>query len=325
MFLAMIHNRGSNNSKMEFYSMTENQLKCYLSLVKTLNFTKTANSLFISESTVSKNIAKLEEELGIKLFKRKFHQVFLTPEGKYFYSQMIILYDQYKQVLKKISDFHDPIKIAGASFSFEQKWISLMWQKLTKDNFQITVHSMNESEFDNIKDYLVNKQEDLILFQNDYFENSSSITFIPLLNSGFSAVVKDNSPLADKDTFCLKSDIDKQDIFVWNTYSGSIEINQLIYNLQKEYLPNSINVTYKLAELLTNIRSGRGIGLVPSILTDQNLEDLIFIPIKNSPIAPYGIGILKSTLERPEIKFLINKIKYYVKLVSKQEKNIFLI
>ena len=53
----------------------------FLDLAFTLNYSKTAERVFISQSALSKHIASLEKELGVQLFVRSKHSVRLTPIG----------------------------------------------------------------------------------------------------------------------------------------------------------------------------------------------------------------------------------------------------
>ncbi len=64
--------------------MTLIQLQCFLSVSRTLNFTRSANELFFTQSTLSKNIASLEKELGFQLLERNSHSVRLTEQGACF-------------------------------------------------------------------------------------------------------------------------------------------------------------------------------------------------------------------------------------------------
>ena len=61
--------------------MTFRQLQYFLEVARTLNFSKAAEALFVSQSTLSKAISTLEEELGAVLFLRDHHNVKLTPAG----------------------------------------------------------------------------------------------------------------------------------------------------------------------------------------------------------------------------------------------------
>lgn len=57
-------------------------LKTFLALASNGNFTKTAQNLFISQSTVSIRIKELEKEIGKKLFERNHGTAVLTLPGK---------------------------------------------------------------------------------------------------------------------------------------------------------------------------------------------------------------------------------------------------
>ncbi len=61
--------------------MTTQQMHYFLEAARCLNFTKAAQNLYITQPTLSKQIASLEDELGFKLFQRHRHRVSLTSAG----------------------------------------------------------------------------------------------------------------------------------------------------------------------------------------------------------------------------------------------------
>lgn len=65
--------------------MNTQQLQCFLYVAERLNFTKAAETLFLSVPTVTHHIKSLEEELGILLFYRNSRVVKLTEQGEKFY------------------------------------------------------------------------------------------------------------------------------------------------------------------------------------------------------------------------------------------------
>lgn len=74
---------------------TEN-LKTFIALSKFKNFTRTAEALFVAQSTVTNRIAELEKDVGKRLFERERKNVYLTEEGTRFldYANRIILLEQ---------------------------------------------------------------------------------------------------------------------------------------------------------------------------------------------------------------------------------------
>ncbi|MDO5389761.1 MAG: LysR family transcriptional regulator [Eubacteriales bacterium] len=66
--------------------MNQADIETFLMLVKTRNITKTAESLYVSQPTVSHRLKLLEEELGVPLLIRKkgYKKIELTPKGEEF-------------------------------------------------------------------------------------------------------------------------------------------------------------------------------------------------------------------------------------------------
>ncbi|HWR45491.1 LysR family transcriptional regulator [Sporomusa sp.] len=72
-------------------------LRSFIYVAEHLNFTKAAEQLYISQSTLSKHIAELEEQLGVQLFVRTHHSVRLTPPGA-------TLFEESRTLMSKIGE-----------------------------------------------------------------------------------------------------------------------------------------------------------------------------------------------------------------------------
>lgn len=57
-------------------------LKGFEAAARHLSFTKAAGELFLTQSAISRQIQTLEEQLGVKLFRREARRLSLTPEGE---------------------------------------------------------------------------------------------------------------------------------------------------------------------------------------------------------------------------------------------------
>ena len=64
--------------------MTDRQIRCFLALYETLNFSAAARQLFLTQPTLSYQIRTLEEELGTPLFTRTTCRVEPTEAGHLF-------------------------------------------------------------------------------------------------------------------------------------------------------------------------------------------------------------------------------------------------
>ena len=66
--------------------MNSEGIRTFLMLSKLKNFTRTAERMYVAQSTVTNRIAELENETGRKLFARRQGGVELTEEGQLFLS-----------------------------------------------------------------------------------------------------------------------------------------------------------------------------------------------------------------------------------------------
>lgn len=81
------------------------QIKCFVNIVDQKSFTKAATEVSISQSALSKNISKLEEELGTPLFDRRKRSALLTPAGLEFERHARKLQIDYTDMLAAIKRF----------------------------------------------------------------------------------------------------------------------------------------------------------------------------------------------------------------------------
>ena len=77
-------------------------IKFFLSVAETRSFTESAELCNISQSSLSKSIMRLEQELDVKLFDRTQHPVSLTPAGECFYTHFKPMEQQYADAMEDI-------------------------------------------------------------------------------------------------------------------------------------------------------------------------------------------------------------------------------
>jgi len=81
------------------------QLQYFLSVAAYRNFTKAASAMFVSQPTISKQIALLERELNTKLFLRGNQPLELTQAGQLLAEELPAVIDGLYSILGKISSY----------------------------------------------------------------------------------------------------------------------------------------------------------------------------------------------------------------------------
>lgn len=84
--------------------MTFLQLNYIMEIYNCGSINKAAQKLFLSQSSLSSSIRELEQELGIKIFKRSNKGIELTEDGKEFITYIRPIIEQQKMVESYYAD-----------------------------------------------------------------------------------------------------------------------------------------------------------------------------------------------------------------------------
>ena len=179
--------------------MNTTQIKCFISLGKTNNFSQTAKELFLTQPSVSKNIHNLEKELGVKLVTNKSRKVFLTAAGRYFYEKICNIDQQVDQIIKNTKNYQTygerTVIIGYSGIPFEQKFLPIFIKIINKKgNWHIKLNRISLAK-NNANTDLENRKIDFMLYQSDFF-NDSLYEFVPFFKAGFSVITSKEDPLS---------------------------------------------------------------------------------------------------------------------------------
>lgn len=78
------------------------QLRYFIAVADTLNFSRAASSVYLSQSALSRQIADLEQEVGVPLFHRSTRQVTLTEAGKALQTSAKELISRWEKMLPEV-------------------------------------------------------------------------------------------------------------------------------------------------------------------------------------------------------------------------------
>ena len=188
-------------------------LRTFVTLADTKSFTKTANQLFVAQSTVTNRINELEKELKLKLFSRTNRSVKLTIEGERFkiYAQKVL--DLTENTLADMTTehrFENHIRIGSADSIYEGHLapeIQKYRDRHPENSLKITIGLSNH--------LLEQLQEDLL---------DAAFVYIPLKKSSF------HSELYKQDKLVLVTDINNKKYRKGITQQQLIEENYLMCN-----------------------------------------------------------------------------------------------
>ena len=76
------------------------QMEYFQAVVEKHSFSEAAELCHVSQSAISQQIARLEEELGIKLLERHNRTFKITPAGEHFYRKSLVLRSDAEQLIR---------------------------------------------------------------------------------------------------------------------------------------------------------------------------------------------------------------------------------
>ncbi|MEG0307912.1 MAG: selenium metabolism-associated LysR family transcriptional regulator [Clostridium sp.] len=85
------------------------QLEAFITVSKLKSFSKAANSIYLSQPTISSHISSLERELNVQLFDRTSKEVNLTPVGESFLQYANDIINIRNNAITDLADFNTTI------------------------------------------------------------------------------------------------------------------------------------------------------------------------------------------------------------------------
>jgi DNA-binding transcriptional LysR family regulator len=90
------------------YNITYKQIETFLMVSKYLSLSKAAEAMYISQPSLSMTLKRLENCIGVSLFKRNNKGIALTSAGAYLYTALKSLYDNTERAIRSIKDDMSP-------------------------------------------------------------------------------------------------------------------------------------------------------------------------------------------------------------------------
>lgn len=286
-------------------------LQVFLHLSHSLNFSKTAKDLHISQPGVTKIIRSIEDEVGLKLFNRNQHRVTLTNNGKYFSQQVSYLLDSYNQAINQAKIYQEvensslTIGFTGTPYELENIPKFIHHFKSLHSNNQIYIQNFQHDE---LKENLINHHVDAIFTTlDDINENNNQFSFFEIGSSPFYALIP--SDFGIKKNKVNISDLNKQSMVFLSESTSGPELIKL-QNLIEQTCPDSLILhANNISALTVMAKSGVGIIFLPKYLFTSHNHFIHRALINDYSVTiKYGLVFLKDNTN-PLLCELINSIK----------------
>lgn len=173
-------------------------MRYFLAIAETLNFTRAAEKVHVTQSTLSHQIRQLEEELGQPLFARIGKKVVITEAGQNFHEHVVPIMRQVDQAVGALKEapqeLRGELRIA-ATHSFNVQLIPLCLSVFMQRLPHVKV-MVEELSGDQISEGLVSGSLDLGISYRPSIPHG--LRFEPLYNEELKLIVAAGHPLAKR-------------------------------------------------------------------------------------------------------------------------------
>ncbi|CAK7025170.1 MAG: HTH-type transcriptional regulator CynR [Enterocloster aldenensis] len=275
--------------------MTFEQLQCFIASVEEKTFLDAAHSLYISQSSLSKQIMKLEQELGVMLWDRSRRKAGLTEAGNIFYQDALILLKQYSQSRNRLDRFRTESQLTlsvGTLPILTQYQLTPGFRdfQAAHPGIRLSLHEVEEPE---LMEGFEKGIYDLVIGREAMFYGANCQTQL-IAGDQLAAVLDSSHPLAFRSSLCLEELKDEDFIFM-NPYTS-------IYNLcvircrEAGFSPRILR-TARVESILSAVLIGEGISLLAgNSVRIFKPEHIAVIPL--TPKIPLPV-VLARHKERP--------------------------
>jgi LysR family transcriptional regulator, transcription activator of glutamate synthase operon len=254
------------------------QIQYFLSIVETSSFSAAAEEYFISQSSLSKRIIALEEELGVLLFDRSKRKVSLTNAGEAFLEHARKINSSYKAMLVDISGF----KSEAGTFSIAAIPVIAQYGITTyiaqfREVYPTIDFTLDEIDGLNILPAVEDHRYDLA-FTRHHLLDHAKFTSLEISKDKLLVVVSNKNQHAIRSSISIK-ELSNDNFIIFDKVT---DLNSLITDECRKagFEPTIFYSSHRKVSVFSLVGANIGIALMPSKIFDYHKNpDVLAIPL----------------------------------------------
>lgn len=240
--------------------MNFEQIQCFIAAVEEKTFLDAAESLHISQSSLSKQISRLEQELGVSLWDRSRRKAGLTKAGTVFYQDALTLQRQYTEARNRLQPYRAqsvPALSVGTLPVLSQYHLTPVLRNFQKAHPDIRL-KLYEVEEPELMDGLNRGAYDFVIARESMFDPALHDMRL-IASDRLAAVLPCGHPLATRAGISLE-ELAQEDFILMNPYTSIYKLCLGQCSLAG-FTPNILR-TARVESILSAVAVGEGISLL---------------------------------------------------------------
>ena len=247
--------------------MTTKQIDYCIELARTLNFSRAAENMFVSQPTFSYQIRLLEDEIGFAVFERSGKGASLTPAGAQFVSFLAGMREDLKRAIEQGQNFSAKYRDSISVNLMVRQAVYFLPEamRLFSEEYP-EVQIIPQFQYENGMDTFLKNGSDILFALKEDARQIPGIRLYELFESHIYLIAQRDDPLAEKNLI-TEEDLYGRTLMVGGGSPPALRSVQhrLISTGRIAYFNSADHDT-----TLTNVAAGRGVCLAPGFLNDHS-------------------------------------------------------
>ena len=249
--------------------MNTKQIDYCIELAHTLNFSRAADNMFVSQPTFSYQIRLLEEEIEFAIFERSGKGAALTPAGAQFVTFLTGMREDLKRAIEQGQNFSAKYKDSISITTMVHQAVYFLPEAMRLFSVSYPeVQIMPLFQYENSMESFLRNDTDIVFALKEQTRQIPGIDVHDLFESRIYLIADKNDPLAAKNLI-TEEDLYGRTLMVGGGSPAALkEVQHRLINSGKiSYFNSPDHDTTRI-----NVAAGKGVCLAPGFLNDHSSQ-----------------------------------------------------
>lgn len=245
-------------------------INMFIVLAEKKNYTIAADILYLSQSSLTKRIQKLEHSMGVKLFDRTTKSVELSLYGQIYYKYAKQIQTASEACTREIQETvsHGNSLIIGCIPSILDYDISvLIFRYMSSSGMQCQIKT---EESESLEKHLLERQYDFAFIRD--VDSTLPLISVPFAQDHMMALLPKGHPLSHRDHIYIKEL--RHEKFLLHPAGSRPYRNVLSLCRKEKFEPNVVYTDSHMRNICSMVASGMGISLLNERLIHKNVPGI---------------------------------------------------
>jgi len=290
--------------------MRTSQLEGFIRVARESSFSKAARALYVSQSTLTQQIASLEKELGFQLFVRSSRKVEITEAGQEFFKRSCSLLAELNEAIDDSRRIAEPLEkgISIGHPDFLSLTLRMVLRKFIEErpglSFQLVLGTPRELFASQSEGNL-----DLVFVTRADLPRDGQAEFQPLLEGEFRCAVSAQSEFT-RQSVLKGDDLSHLPLYVPQRKSYSPFYDDLYLCHKRQFPRASISEESDIRVIRSLVALGKAVAVVPFVPGEEETDDIICVPLVPRKAVEIGMvyGERIRSAEHDRLKAIVNSM-----------------